>query len=161
MYLMAKLFECHDRSRYVIHAYSYGMGSDDGMRNRLLEAVDEFHDVRSLSDSDIAGLARSHDIDIAVDLKGHTQHARMGIFSYRAALFRSVTLVILALPEHLSSTTWLQTRWFCRRKAKTITAKKSSSRHTVTRLTMIHDRSPGQSRPGKTRPARQDWYLLL
>ena len=85
MYLMAKLFECHDRSRYVIHAYSYGMGSDDGMRNRLLEAVDEFHDVRSLSDSDIAGLARSHDIDIAVDLKGHTQHARMGIFSYRAA----------------------------------------------------------------------------
>ena len=85
MYLMAKLFECHDRSRYVIHAYSYGMGSDDGMRNRLQEAVDEFHDVRSLSDSDIAGLARSHDIDIAVDLKGHTQHARMGIFSYRAA----------------------------------------------------------------------------
>lgn len=87
MYLMARLFELHDRDAFVIHAYSYGAGDSDSdsMRRRLIAAVDEFHDVRNMEDAGIAELARSHQLDVAVDLKGYTQHSRLGIFSCRVA----------------------------------------------------------------------------
>jgi predicted O-linked N-acetylglucosamine transferase (SPINDLY family) len=85
MYLMAKLFELHDTRNFSIHAYSYGPDLHDGMRRRLKQAVAVFHDVRHLGDRAICELSRSEKIDIAVDLKGYTQHARPGIFAYRAA----------------------------------------------------------------------------
>ena len=85
MYLMARLLEVHDRSKFRIHAYSYGPEANDGMRSRLVGAVDVFHDVRSLGDKEVAELSRRDGIDIAVDLKGLTGYARMGIFAYRAA----------------------------------------------------------------------------
>jgi len=85
MFLMVKLFELHDSEKFVIHAYSYGVDSNDGMRNRLLAAVDVFHDVSDLSDRDVAKLCRSEGIDIAVDLTGYTQDSRSGIFGFRPA----------------------------------------------------------------------------
>lgn len=85
MQLMAGLFERHDRSRYEIHAYSYGPDRDDGMRRRLYAAADHFHDVRTMGDRAIAEQARADAIDVAVDLKGLTHGARPGIFAHRAA----------------------------------------------------------------------------
>jgi predicted O-linked N-acetylglucosamine transferase (SPINDLY family) len=55
------------------------------MRQRLIAAFDRFVDVRDASDHAVASLARSLDIDIAVDLKGFTKGARPGIFACRAA----------------------------------------------------------------------------
>ena len=52
------------------------------MRLRIKAGVDHFHDVRTMSHKDVAMLARSLEIDIAVDLGGYTQHARTGIFAY-------------------------------------------------------------------------------
>ena len=85
MHLMARLFELHDKDRFSIHAYSYGPDRDDEMRERLIHAVDVFHDVRTLDDKEIAQLARKEGINIAVDLKGYTTDTRSGIFAYRAA----------------------------------------------------------------------------
>jgi protein O-GlcNAc transferase len=85
MFLMIKLFELHHRDRFVIHAYSYGPKHDDTMSKRLQRGVDVFHDVSQMSEREIAELARSEEIDIAVDLKGYTEDARSGIFAYRAA----------------------------------------------------------------------------
>ena len=85
MHLMVRLFELHDQSQFVIHAYSFGPGSDGDMRGRLLAAVNVFHDVGHLNDREIAQLARSEGIDIAVDLKGYTKQSRFGIFAYGAA----------------------------------------------------------------------------
>lgn len=85
MYLIAKLFEAHDRSRFEIHAFSYGTAYPDEMRQRAIDAVDRFHDVAGLSDKAIADLARAQGIDIAIDLKGHTKDTRLGIFAWRAA----------------------------------------------------------------------------
>lgn len=85
MYLIARLFELHDRERFEIHAFSYGAAARDDMRQRLVSAVDEFHQVDHLGDEAISKLARSLDIDIAVDLMGHTENTRMGIFAHRAA----------------------------------------------------------------------------
>ena len=84
-YLIAEMLELHDRERFEIHAFSFGPDARDEMRQRCVNAVDHFHDVTKLSDQAIAKLARDLEIDIAVDLKGHTQDGRMGIFALRAA----------------------------------------------------------------------------
>jgi len=85
MYLMIGMLERHDRDRFEIHAFSYGPDQRDEMRQRLVDTVDAFHDVTSLSDEQAAALARAQDIDIAIDLKGYTEGGRSGIFAHRAA----------------------------------------------------------------------------
>jgi predicted O-linked N-acetylglucosamine transferase (SPINDLY family) len=85
LYLMAELFERHDRGSFEIFAFSFGPDKRDGMRARLTAACAAFHDVRLLPDAEIAQLARTLQIDIAVDLKGFTQFSRPGIFAHRAA----------------------------------------------------------------------------
>jgi protein O-GlcNAc transferase len=84
-YLMAELFERHDRERFEMVAFSYGPDKRDEMRGRLSAAFDQFVDVRTKSDSEVARISRELEIDIAVDMKGFTQDARTGIFSCRAA----------------------------------------------------------------------------
>jgi predicted O-linked N-acetylglucosamine transferase (SPINDLY family) len=83
--LTAELFEIHDRSRFELSAFSLGPDAKDASRLRLKAAFDHFHDVRAQSDEDIAQLARSSRVDIAVDLGGFTRGGRPGIFALRAA----------------------------------------------------------------------------
>src|SRR5271169_2011924 len=84
-YLMAGLFEAHDRSRFETAAISFGPDSKDEMRMRLENSFDRFVDVRNKSDRDTALLLKELEIDIAVDLKGYTKGCRTGIFAWRAA----------------------------------------------------------------------------
>jgi predicted O-linked N-acetylglucosamine transferase (SPINDLY family) len=83
--LMVELFERHDRNRFEVTAFAFGPDDGSPMRHRLAKAFDSFEDVRPLSDLDIAKLIRACEIDIAVDLNGHTHQARPGIFSHRPA----------------------------------------------------------------------------
>jgi predicted O-linked N-acetylglucosamine transferase (SPINDLY family) len=83
-FLIAELFEIHDRSRFEIYGFSLVNAADE-MRERLKLAFDHFIEVGRESDIEAAQLCRSLNIDIAVDLTGFTQDARTGIFSYRAA----------------------------------------------------------------------------
>jgi predicted O-linked N-acetylglucosamine transferase (SPINDLY family) len=85
MQLIIKMLELHDRSAFEIHGFSLGPDYDDGMRKRLVKTFDSFHDVREMPDQDIAELARSQGIDIAIDLTGYTQNGRSAIFPYRPA----------------------------------------------------------------------------
>lgn len=85
MHLMAKLFEVHDRDRFAIHAFSFGPDTEDEMRERVKNAFDEFHDVRSLSDIQTATLAREKSIDVAINRNVFTLNQRSGIFAHRAA----------------------------------------------------------------------------
>ena len=85
MYLMAKVFEVHNRGGFEIYAYSFGPDKKDTMRTRLTEAVDNFRDIRGLSEQDAAKQAQEDRLDIAIDLKGYTMGERFGIFAYRPA----------------------------------------------------------------------------
>lgn len=82
---LVELIERHDRSLFEV--YGISLGADDGsdMRARLVKAFDHFEDVRLMQDRDVAELMRHREIDIAVDLNGHTQNGRPAIFAYRAA----------------------------------------------------------------------------
>ena len=84
-YLMAELFERHDKEKFELIAFSFGPETNDQMQIRVSQAFDHFVNVASLSDIEVALLSRELGIDIAVDLKGVTQDARLGIFSFRAA----------------------------------------------------------------------------
>ena len=85
MHLMAGLFESHDPAKFELTALSFGPASQHGMRKRLTDVCKDFVDVRDRPDLDVALLARSRQIDIAVDLKGFTRDHRAGIFARRAA----------------------------------------------------------------------------
>ena len=85
MYLMARLFELHDRERFEVRLFSFGEDKHDALRQRAANSADQFHDVRGFSDGDIVDLARESKIDIAVDLMGYTKGSRTEIFSHRVA----------------------------------------------------------------------------
>ena len=84
-YLMAELIERHDRSQFDVIAISFGADDGSDMRKRLVTAFDRFVDVREMSDEAAAMLLRDLRVDIAVDLKGYTQDARLGILAHRPA----------------------------------------------------------------------------
>ena len=84
-YLIAGLFEMHDRKTFELYAFSFGAESNDAMRKRVTASFDHFFDVQFQSDREVAILSRDLEIDIAVDLKGFTGDARTGIFAFRAA----------------------------------------------------------------------------
>jgi predicted O-linked N-acetylglucosamine transferase (SPINDLY family) len=84
-YLMAELFELHDKSKFELVGLSFGPIVNDEMRQRLEKSFDQFIEVGRKPDVEVARLSRDLNIDIAVDLKGFTQDARTGIFAHRAA----------------------------------------------------------------------------
>jgi protein O-GlcNAc transferase len=83
--LATELFETHDRSRFEITAFSLRPNKHSANRQRLEKAFDRFVDVCDRADPEVALLARRHEIDIAVDLGGHTDSGRPGILARRAA----------------------------------------------------------------------------
>lgn len=84
-YLMAEVFELHDRNRFETVAYSYGPDDRSPMRARLVKAFDRFEDVRLSSDEAVARQIYADGIDILIDLKGYTAHTRSQILALRPA----------------------------------------------------------------------------
>lgn len=84
-YLMAALFERHDRSRFEVVAISLGRSDGSAMRARLERAFDRFVDATAQSDEQVAARIRELEIDILVDRNGFTSGARLGILARRPA----------------------------------------------------------------------------
>jgi predicted O-linked N-acetylglucosamine transferase (SPINDLY family) len=84
--LTSELFKIHDKDKFEIFAFSLQKSPDtDLIYQSLRQSFDKFINVESLSDNQVAQLARENEIDIAIDLAGHTQYSRTGIFARRAA----------------------------------------------------------------------------
>jgi protein O-GlcNAc transferase len=84
-YLMAEVFELHDRYAFEVIGVSYGPDDGSEMRARLVAGFDTFFEARHHSDSDVARELRRRGVHIAVDLKGPTDSARVKILAYRPA----------------------------------------------------------------------------
>jgi predicted O-linked N-acetylglucosamine transferase (SPINDLY family) len=82
---LAPLIERHDRERFQVIGISAGPSDDSAIRARLVKGFDRFHDFASLNSGDIARRLREMEIDIAIDLGGHTGQARLQIFAHRPA----------------------------------------------------------------------------
>ncbi len=83
--LIAGVVERHDRARFAVAAYSTGPDDGSPMRARLRAAFDRFVDVREMPASELAARIRSDQIDVLVDLKGHTDDASTTVLALRAA----------------------------------------------------------------------------
>jgi protein O-GlcNAc transferase len=84
-FLMAELFELHDRSEFSVLGVSFTKDDGSAVRRRIAQACDQFVTLRDEPDHEIARWLREREVDIAVDLKGLTGFARPGIFALRPA----------------------------------------------------------------------------
>ncbi len=79
------LFRLHDRNRFHISAYS--CGPDDGSiyRRRIENDCDRFVDIQNLSDYEAAALIKNDNIDILIELMGHTRNNRLRLCAFKPA----------------------------------------------------------------------------
>ncbi|MGI8526699.1 MAG: tetratricopeptide repeat protein [Pseudolabrys sp.] len=84
-YLMAGVFEHHDRKRFETTAISFGPDTPSDMLTRLKTSFARFINVRGQSDIEVAKLLKALEIDIVVDLMGYTGGGRPEILAHRSA----------------------------------------------------------------------------
>jgi protein O-GlcNAc transferase len=80
---VAQILENHDRSRFEIIGISSGDNDRSELRARMIRAVDQFHDVHTLSPRQIADTLRRLEVDIVVDLNGHTENTSFPALAFR------------------------------------------------------------------------------
>lgn len=83
--LTVEMFEQHDHNQFETIAVSFGPDDGSAMRSRLIDAFDRFHDARLQTDREVAALLKRWEVDIAVDLGGHTSGARPWVLAHRPA----------------------------------------------------------------------------
>jgi predicted O-linked N-acetylglucosamine transferase (SPINDLY family) len=84
-YLMAELFEVHDRSKVEVFAYYCGPDPQGALNTRILAAVEHWVDINPLDDDAAARRIAADGIDILVDVNGLTRSARTAVFARRPA----------------------------------------------------------------------------
>lgn len=73
----------HDRRRVSPYAYSAGKVND--WVTSAIQTSCAFRDVATMDDFALAKLIQQDEIDVLVDLSGHTAGSRLGVFAYRPA----------------------------------------------------------------------------
>ncbi len=94
-WLTAYMFELHDKSKFELIGFSFGRDKKDEMYNRISSTFDEFYNVHSKTDRDIAELSRELKIDIAIDMTGLSNYHRPCIFAERCA---PIQIIFLGYP---------------------------------------------------------------
>lgn len=85
MYLLMGVFREFDCENFEFSVYSYGIPRREKYRFGTMAEVDNFYDLAGQDDQEIITFAKSHELDIAIDLKGYTGSGRAGIFAARLA----------------------------------------------------------------------------
>ncbi len=83
--LMAELFSLHDRTRFEIFVYSYGVDDGSDLRGRIKNGAEHFIELGPFTPLQCAQKIREDQIDVLIDLKGHTSGGRLDILAHRPA----------------------------------------------------------------------------
>ncbi len=78
------LISNHNREKFEIYCF-YNGEKVDRVTHKFESLADHWEMIHSLSDEAVAQLISKNEIDILVDLSGHTSHNRLSVFSRRAA----------------------------------------------------------------------------
>jgi len=81
--LVKGVIAAHNSARVTAFVYNAGQVKDWVTKD--IRAVCEYRDIANLNDRDLAILIRQDEIDILVDLSGHTAGSRLTMFAYRPA----------------------------------------------------------------------------
>jgi predicted O-linked N-acetylglucosamine transferase (SPINDLY family) len=93
--LTAELFELHNREEFEVFGYCWTKEDGSSLRQRIIDGMDHFERIHTLSDEAAARLIRDHEIDILIDLQGQTLGARANMLAYRPA---PIQITYLGLP---------------------------------------------------------------
>ena len=85
LHVMNDIFKYHDQSIFDLYAFSHGIKKDDTLRKKVKHYFKKFHVINDLTDEQAIKLARSEEIDIAINLTGITKNHRTEIFLKRVA----------------------------------------------------------------------------
>ncbi|MBF0189737.1 MAG: hypothetical protein HQL99_01140 [Magnetococcales bacterium] len=84
-YLMAEIFELHDRSQVEVFVYAIGLPFDDPLKRRIQSATEHWRDLHALGDVEAAERILADRIEILVDVNGYTHSARTKLLAMRPA----------------------------------------------------------------------------
>ena len=88
-YLTHRLYDFHDRSKFEVYGFYFGprLNPEDKLQNKIFNSFDKFVDVSLMDDSQVKKLVKDLNIDIAIDLMGHSggDLNRFDIFLNRVA----------------------------------------------------------------------------
>jgi predicted O-linked N-acetylglucosamine transferase (SPINDLY family) len=99
-YLLVGVLERHDPAQFETIALAWDRQSDGPARRRVERAFTRFIDIGAQSDAEVVLLMRELEVDIAVDLTGHTLGQRTAILAQRAA---PVQVNYLGLPATMGA----------------------------------------------------------
>ncbi|WP_268921279.1 O-linked N-acetylglucosamine transferase family protein [Siccirubricoccus phaeus] len=101
-FLMAEVFERHDRSQFEVFGYCSSPEDGSEIRRRVIAGFDHHVPIGALSEEDAAARIRADEIDILVDLNGLTKGARLGALRWKPAPVQATYLGYIGsvpLPE--------------------------------------------------------------
>lgn len=87
-HLMRGVFRCHDRAEFEVFLYSSSEihpNDKSGYRQSIISYVEHFVDVRDFSNLDVANRIYNDEIDILIDLNGHTGVSRIDAVALKPA----------------------------------------------------------------------------
>ncbi len=84
-FLMNDVFKHHNREKFEIIGIFINNKDADNLTQEMQKLFDSFIDITELSDAEAIQLIRNLNIDIALDLTGHTRNARTNLFLNRIA----------------------------------------------------------------------------
>ncbi len=83
-FLVLPVLKAHDRARVRVYCYS-GVSKPDHLTERFRALADVWHDVYDLDDDVLEALIRADEIDVLVDLSGHSAGNRLTVFAREPA----------------------------------------------------------------------------
>jgi len=100
-YLLLPFFEMLDRARFELYAYSLMPDDGSDISARLRRAAHQCRDLYLANDEQAAAQVRRDDIDVLIDVGGHTTGTRFGITARRPA---RIQVLYLGFAGSLGST---------------------------------------------------------
>jgi predicted O-linked N-acetylglucosamine transferase (SPINDLY family) len=82
---MENILKLHDRTSFEFYGYFLNKKTLDPVETSINRLFDSAHDLFGMTDKDAHALISQHQLDIAIDLNGHTSGARTTLFSHRLA----------------------------------------------------------------------------
>jgi len=82
-HIIKTLFARHDKRQFEVYCFSFGGMSNDRFRKKIETSVKHFVDITPMSFLDAARRIHAEEIDILIDLMGHTSGNRLEIMALR------------------------------------------------------------------------------
>lgn len=83
--LTVQLYELHNREKFEVYGFSWSREDGSTLRRRVVEGMDYYIPIGSMTDGEAAQTIKNHEIDILIDLQGLTSGARPNILCYKPA----------------------------------------------------------------------------